>query len=135
VRPPALSAGSDAVTRGGAWGLAVTKQPRSRELRHVAGRTVYFDSEGFFWEPNDWTTAAASELARESGIVELDETQWRVIRFLRDYYLYHGRTPMNRELKAGTGLSLVELERSFPDGIKFGARRLAGLPNPKTCLE
>ena len=42
---------------------------------------------------------------------------------------------MNRELKAGTELSLVELERLFPDGIRMGARRLAGLPNPKTCLD
>jgi dissimilatory sulfite reductase related protein len=49
--------------------------------------------------------------------------------------LHHGRSPMNRDLRAGTGLSLVELERLFPDGIRMGARRLAGLPNPKTCLD
>ncbi len=108
---------------------------RSRAPRTVAGRTVYFDDEGFFWEPDDWTEAAAEELARESGIPRLDELRWRVLRFLRSYYLYHGRAPMNRELKAGTELSLVELERLFPDGIKLGARRLAGLPNPKTCLD
>jgi tRNA 2-thiouridine synthesizing protein E len=29
---------------------------------------------------------------------------------------------------------LVELESLFPGGIKKGARRLAGLPNPKTCI-
>lgn len=108
---------------------------RSRAIRTVAGRAVYFDDEGFFWEPDDWTEAAAEELARESGIAHLDEIRWRVLRFLRSYYLYHGRAPMNRELKAGTELSLLELERLFPDGIKLGARRLAGLPNPKTCLD
>jgi TusE/DsrC/DsvC family sulfur relay protein len=113
----------------------VTEQVRSRQLRVVAGRAVYFDSEGFFWEPEDWTEDAAEELACESGIERLDDTQWRVIRFLREFYRYHGRAPMNRELKAGTGLSLVELERTFPQGIKLGARRLAGLPNPKTCLD
>ena len=58
-----------------------------------------------------------------------------MIRFLRAYYLRNGRAPMNRELRAGTELSLVELERLFPDGIRMGARRLAGLPNPKTCLD
>lgn len=114
----------------------MTGQPvPSRQIRLLAGREVYVDAEGFFWEPNDWSDEAASELARESGIDRLDDTQWRVLRFLREFYLYHGRAPMNRELRAGTGLSLAELERSFPDGIRLGARRLAGLPNPKTCLD
>ena len=65
----------------------------------------------------------------------LDEVQWRVVRFMRAYYGHHGRAPMNKDLKAGTGLSLLELERLFPDGIRLGARVLAGLPNPKTCLD
>jgi TusE/DsrC/DsvC family sulfur relay protein len=108
---------------------------RTRELRAVAGRQVWFDSEGFFWEPNDWSEEAAEELARESGLGSLGDVRWRVLRFLRAYYEHNGRAPMNRELKAGTGLSLLELERLFPEGIRMGARRLAGLPNPKTCLD
>ena len=28
---------------------------RTRELRTVAGQEVWFDSEGFIWEPDDWT--------------------------------------------------------------------------------
>jgi len=108
---------------------------RTRELRTVAGHQVWFDSEGFFWEPNDWSEEAAEELAHEGGIGSLDDVQWRVLRFLREYYQRNGRAPMNRELKAGTELSLVELERLFPEGIRMGARRLAGLPNPKTCLD
>ncbi len=113
----------------------MTDTARSRSLRTVAGRSVYFDDEGFFWDADDWTEAAAEELARESGIADLGEVRWCVLRFLRGYYLRQGRAPMNRELKAGTELSLIELERLFPDGIKLGARRLAGLPNPKTCLD
>ena len=108
---------------------------RTRALRSVAGREVYFDTEGFFWDPDDWSDGAAEELARESGIERLDDVRWRVLRFLRAYYLDQGRAPLNRELKAGTELSLVELERLFPQGIRLGARRLAGLPNPKTCLD
>ena len=61
--------------------------------------------------------------------------QWRVITYLREYYAHNGRAPMNRQLRDGTGLSLVELERLFPDGIRNGARRLAGLPNPRSCLD
>jgi TusE/DsrC/DsvC family sulfur relay protein len=108
---------------------------RSRSLRTVAGRAIYFDDEGFFWDPDDWTEAAAEALAGERGIERLTGVQWRVIRYMRDYYLHHGRAPMNRDLRAGTGLSLLELERLFPDGIKLGARVLAGLPNPRTCLD
>ena len=108
---------------------------RTRELRTVADRETWFDSEGFFWETEDWSEMAAEELALEAGMAGLDDVQWRVIRFLREYYGRNGRAPMNRELKAGTSLSLVELEGLFPEGIRMGARRLAGLPNPKTCLE
>jgi dissimilatory sulfite reductase related protein len=108
---------------------------RSRALREVAGRPVYFDDEGFFWDPDDWSPEAAEVLARERGMAALTEQHWRVITFMRAWYKRQGRAPMNKELKAGTEMSLLELERLFPDGIKMGARVLAGLPNPKTCLD
>jgi tRNA 2-thiouridine synthesizing protein E len=72
-------------------------------------------------------------MAAECGIEKLSDQQWRVIRFLREYYFYHGRAPLNRDLKAGLGISLMELESLFPGGIRYGARRIAGLPNPRTC--
>jgi len=56
------------------------------------------------------------------------------LHFFRDYYFYHGRAPLNRHLKEGTRLSLQTLEGLFPQGIRLGARRLAGLPNPKSCF-
>ncbi len=115
--------------------MADTPASRSRVARVVAGRSVFFDDEGFFWDSDDWSEAAADELARERGMLGLGQVQWRVIRFMRDYYGHHGRAPMNKDLKAGTGLTLLELERLFPDGIRLGARVLAGLPNPKTCLD
>ncbi len=105
-----------------------------REARCIAGRDIYFDWEGFFWDPNDWNEEAAQILARESGLEELTEAHWKVLRFFREYYFYHGRAPMNRHLKAGTGMSLAEIESLFPGGIRLGARRLAGLPNPKSCF-
>ena len=107
---------------------------RDRHLRRIAGRDIYFDLEDFLWDPHDWSEAVAEALALESGIPALDETQWRVIRFMREFYFYHGRAPMNRDLKAGTGMTLMALEGLFPQGIRMGARRLAGLPNPKACL-
>jgi len=116
-------------------GLPPDAEPmRGRQLRTVAGQSLYFDWEGFFWDPQDWNEAIALALARESGMEGLDENQWRVIRFMREFYFYHGRAPKNKDLRKGTGMSLMTLEALFPQGIRKGARRLAGLPNPKACL-
>jgi tRNA 2-thiouridine synthesizing protein E len=103
------------------------------QSRSIAGREILFDNEGFFWQPNDWSEEVAEILARELGLETLSENHWRVLRFLRNYYLSQGKAPLARELKAGLGLSLMELESMFPRGIRQGARLLAGLPNPKNC--
>ena len=113
---------------------ASADQGRDRRMRHIAGRDVYFDWEDFLWDPDDWCEAIALELARESGMAGLDKVHWEVIRFMRAYYYHHGRAPMNKDLKQGTGMALLQLESLFPEGIRRGARRLAGLPNPKACL-
>ncbi|MCB2225437.1 MAG: TusE/DsrC/DsvC family sulfur relay protein [Desulfarculaceae bacterium] len=105
----------------------------TRHLRTVAGREIAFDGEGFFWDFDEWSEEAARELAAESGLAELDDEHWKVLRFFRDYFAYHGRAPLNRDIKKGTGFSLLELQGMFPGGLKEGARRLAGLPNPKSC--
>ena len=94
----------------------------------VRGRKIYLDPDGFLWEAEDWTEEVAEAMARQAGLEALSEAQWRVLRFIRAFYLETGRSPRNRRMKEGTGLSLLELEALFPEGIKFGARRLAGLP-------
>ena len=111
-----------------------TASSRDRYLRSVAGREIYFDWEDFLWDPQDWSEAIALALSQEMGMDGLNEIQWKVIRFMREYYFYHGRAPMNRDLKSGIKMTLMELEALFPKGIRLGARRLAGLPNPKACL-
>jgi dissimilatory sulfite reductase related protein len=103
-------------------------------FRLVAGRDILFDNEDFLWRAEDWSEDVALQLAVEAGMPGLTDAQWRVIGFLRQFYLENGRSPLNRRLSAGVGMSLLELEQLFPRGIKYGARRLAGLPNPKICL-
>jgi dissimilatory sulfite reductase related protein len=106
----------------------------SRWLRTIAGREILIDAEGFLWHPEDWTEEVAEVLAAESGVEALTEIHWRVLRFLREYFMANGRAPLNRQLTKATGLRLLQTEALFPGGIKYGARRLAGLPNPQTCL-
>ena len=111
--------------------------PRSgrpnRKVRRVAGKEILFDGEGFLWKAEDWSEEVARCLAAERGLKMMGEAHWRVIRFMRSYYLNNARAPLNRDLKAGIDLSLMELERLFPGGIRHGARLVAGLPNPKSC--
>jgi len=96
-------------------------------------KEIAFDEEGFLVNPESWSERLAEILARDDGLLELEEIHWRVIRFLREYYFTNGKSPLNSELKKGTGLTLTEIEASFPNGIRRGARRLAGLPSPKGC--
>jgi dissimilatory sulfite reductase related protein len=102
-------------------------------VRTIAGREIAFDDEGFFESFEAWSEDAFEELARASGLPSITELHRQVIRFLREYYACNGRAPLNNQLRTGTGMSLLELDDLFPEGIKMGARRLAGLPNPKTC--
>ncbi len=107
-------------------------EPGSRGYRIVAGHSIVFDDEGYFWRFGDWKEEIAEAMSLECGF-DLAENHWKVIQFMRDFYSYHGRAPLNRQLTKGTGLSMLDIESLFPGGIKRTARRIAGLPNPRTC--
>ncbi len=106
----------------------------TRCYRTFGGHEVLVDNEGFLWHSEDWSEDLARAMAAEEGLAVLTAEHWRVIAFLRDFYHSNGRAPLNRQLKAGTGLGLQVIENIFPGGIKKGARRFAGLPNPRSCL-
>jgi dissimilatory sulfite reductase related protein len=97
------------------------------------GDSALFDEEGFLLDPNVWNETMAEDIAHSQGMSELNDLHWQVISFLRKYYMSMGKAPLNTELRKGAGLSLTQIERIFPGGIKSGARRIAGLPNPKSC--
>lgn len=107
--------------------------PPGPAVRTIDGKEVLFDEEGFLVHPESWTEKLAETLADEDGMTELSEVHWRIIAYLREYYLTNGKAPLNSELKKGTGLTIAAIEACFPRGIRHGARRLAGLPNPKSC--
>jgi tRNA 2-thiouridine synthesizing protein E len=102
-------------------------------VRNFGQREIVFDSDGFFNDFRDWDEEICALLAGEAGLAELTDRHWRVVRFLREFYGANGRAPLNNQLRKGTGIPLLELETLFPGGIRNGARRLAGLPNPSTC--
>ncbi len=81
-----------------------------------------------------WDDAMAKALAEQEGIKELTEEHWKVIRFLREYYLKFGVAPMIRKLTKETGMPLKHIYELFPTGPAKGACKLAGLPKPTGCV-
>lgn len=107
---------------------------KKQQVRIIEGKKILFDNEGFINDFDQWSETLFEILASENGLSTIDERHRRVIKFLRNYFAINGRAPLNRLLREGTGMRLSEVEKLFPGGIKYGARRLAGLPNPRGCL-
>ena len=76
-------------------GPSLTGDP-TRHYRSIGGRDVLFDDEGFLWHADDWSEEVARTLGRDSGLDTLDESHWRVICFLREFYQNNGRGPLTR---------------------------------------
>lgn len=99
-----------------------------------AGVTVDVNDEGFFTDPNQWTTEVAVELAKADGIDELTPKHWQVLEFMRKEYFEKGTGPTVRVLGKTSGVTVKELYELFPKGPAKMAARIAGIPKPKGCI-
>lgn len=83
----------------------------------------------------DWTRQIGEASAQVEGISMTPE-HWRVVDFVREYYLQHGKVSAGRELaealnEAFTGQGgSAYLLKLFPLGPVAQASRIAGLPVP-----
>ncbi len=100
----------------------------------VDGRKYEVDEEGFLQEVQRWNDAVARDFALTEGLADLTEAHWRVIRYIRSYYLQNDIAPMIRRLCKETGFKLSEIYELFPSGPAKGACKLAGLPKPTGCV-
>jgi len=98
------------------------------------GRTYNVDEDGFLQDPTIWDHAVAADFALVEGLTDLTENHWKVIDYLRNYYLEFGIAPMIRKLCKETGFKLAEIYEMFPSGPAKGACKLAGLPKPTGCV-
>ena len=98
------------------------------------GKSYDVDEDGFLQDPTIWNQAVATDFAQVEGITELTESHWKVINYLRNYYLEFGIAPMIRKLCKETGFRLAEIYEMFPSGPAKGACKLAGLPKPTGCV-
>lgn len=98
------------------------------------GRTYDVDEDGFLQEPERWNEDVAKDFAQSEAVDDLTEGHWKVIRYIRNYYLQFGIAPMVRKVCKETGYKLAEIYTLFPSGPAKGACKLAGLPKPTGCV-
>ncbi len=89
--------------------------------------------DGYLSQISSWNREVAEELARRNEIWPLTEEHWKVILFLRDYYLKYAQGPVILKISRATGLSVQRICELFPCGMVRGAYRIAGLPRPPGC--
>lgn len=100
----------------------------------LGGKQIEIDEDGFIQDPDAWDDAVARDLAKTEGVENMTEDHWKVVNYLRDYYLKFGIAPMIRKLCKETGFSLKQIYDLFPSGPAKGACKVAGLPKPTGCV-
>ncbi|MBN2383441.1 TusE/DsrC/DsvC family sulfur relay protein [bacterium] len=100
----------------------------------LGGEMFEVDEDGFIQDPTRWNEKIATALAQRENVPELTENHWKLIHFLREYYLEFNIAPMVRRLCKATGFSLKEIYELFPNGPAKGACKVAGLPKPTGCV-
>ena len=100
----------------------------------VGDKVLPLDEDGFLQEPDLWGEDVATAFAEGEGIDALTDEHWKVINYLRDYYLKNQIAPMVRRLCKETGFNTKKIYELFPSGPAKGACKLAGLPKPTGCV-
>jgi tRNA 2-thiouridine synthesizing protein E len=96
--------------------------------------SIEVDEDGFMQEPDRWDKEVAAALATTEGVDSLGDDHWKVVEYLRNYYLQFGVAPMIRKLCKETGYDLKTIYQLFPSGPAKGACKVAGLPKPTGCV-
>ncbi|HSW30627.1 MAG TPA: TusE/DsrC/DsvC family sulfur relay protein [Longimicrobiales bacterium] len=100
----------------------------------LGGKVIEVDEDGFIQDPDAWDEGVAADLAKTEGVDNLTEDHWKVVRYLRQYYLEFSMAPMVRKLCKSTGFPLKDIYGLFPSGPAKGACKVAGLPKPTGCV-
>ena len=106
----------------------------------VAGKTIEVDEEGYLTNLADWNKDVADYLAKEEK-VDMTDSHWEVVNFLREYYEEYQIAPAVRVLTKAVAKKLGPdkgnnkyLYELFPYGPAKQACKIAGLPKPTGCV-
>ena len=100
----------------------------------LGGKQLEVDEDGFIADPAQWDEGVANSLAVTEGVNALTDTHWKLVKYLREYYLKYNIAPMIRKVCKDTGLPLKQIYELFPSGPAKGACKVAGLPKPTGCV-
>lgn len=107
---------------------------------NVNGKDVEVDEEGYLSNISDWNREIGVELAKTENL-EMTESHWEVIDFLRSYYEEYQIAPAVRVLTKAIGKKLGPekgnskyLYELFPYGPAKQACKIGGLPKPTGCI-
>ncbi|QCI24505.1 TusE/DsrC/DsvC family sulfur relay protein [Buchnera aphidicola (Muscaphis stroyani)] len=103
-------------------------------------KKIETDPEGYLKKTKDWNIILAREIAEKENIF-LKKDHWKVINFVRNFYLKFNTTPSMRMLIRSIKLEIGEkksnsiyLHKLFPQGPAKQASKIAGIPKPVKCL-
>ncbi|KAA3626298.1 MAG: TusE/DsrC/DsvC family sulfur relay protein [Proteobacteria bacterium] len=106
----------------------------------INGKAIETDEEGYIINLADWNEDVANYLAKEEN-VDMSDSHWEVVNFLREYYDEYQIAPAVRVLTKAIGKKLGPdkgnskyLYELFPYGPAKQACKIAGLPKPTGCI-
>jgi tRNA 2-thiouridine synthesizing protein E len=100
----------------------------------LGGQEIEIDEDGFIQEPDKWDKEVAEDIAKTEKAYPMGEDHWKLVNYLRDYYLKYEIAPPVRMLVKQTGIDLKKIYELFPGGPAKGACKVAGLPKPTGCV-
>lgn len=100
----------------------------------LGGKQLEIDEDGFIQDPDQWDEEVAKALAATEDVTDMTEEHWKLVNYLREYYLEFNMAPMIRKLCKQTGFPLKKIYELFPSGPAKGACKVAGLPKPTGCV-
>ena len=100
----------------------------------LGGSEIEIDEDGFIQQPDKWSEAVAEDLAKTENASPMGEEAWKVVNYLRKYYLDFGIAPPIRMMCKQTGFNLKYIYQLVPSGPAKGACKIAGLPKPTGCV-
>ncbi|MHC4767949.1 MAG: TusE/DsrC/DsvC family sulfur relay protein [Planctomycetota bacterium] len=75
----------------------------------LGGKQIEIDEDGFIQDPDVWDESVAKSLAETEGVGDMTDNHWKVVNYLREYYLEYNMAPMIRKLCKQTGFKLKEI--------------------------
>jgi len=104
------------------------------------GQQYPTDNQGYLLDSTQWSKDLAVEIAKLES-VEMTDSHWQVVFFVREFYLEFNTSPAIRALVKAMqkkfGADTVNsryLYRLFPEGPAKQATKIAGLPKPARCI-